>query len=137
LVLEIEEQVRLQCLSKNDGYVILDNTKISCLELNSKLSNSWNNFIAGYDKQIEVRALQGGGLFPTIDILNGSNTWQRVRSFYSKELSYSTLHLQIIWLKLLGSIHCYLELTLSISNQVTCFSQDLMVFILLIHLLSF
>jgi hypothetical protein len=41
--------------------------------LDSKLSESWtNNFIAGYDQQIEDRGLQGGGLFPTIDILNGA-----------------------------------------------------------------
>lgn len=58
---------------KNGGYTLTDNTRSFVLQLDSKLSESWsNNFIAGYDKQIEDRGLQGGGLFPTIDILNGA-----------------------------------------------------------------
>lgn len=57
---------------KNGGYTLEDNTRSFVLQLDSKLSESWtNNFIAGYDKQIEDRGLQGGGIFPTIDILNG------------------------------------------------------------------
>jgi hypothetical protein len=57
---------------KNSGYVIEDNTRSIVVQLDSKLSESWsNNFIAGYDKQLEDRSLQGGGLFPTIDIKNG------------------------------------------------------------------
>jgi hypothetical protein len=64
---EIEELVLLLCHFKI-GYVVLDNTRSVVLELNSKLSNSWhNNFVGGYDKQIEDRALIGGE-FPTIDI---------------------------------------------------------------------
>nr|WP_309756833.1 carboxypeptidase regulatory-like domain-containing protein [Flavobacterium sp.] len=58
---------------KNSGYTIQDNTRSIVVQLDSKLSNSWsNNFIGGYDKQIEDRGLIGGGLFPTIDIKNGT-----------------------------------------------------------------
>ncbi len=81
---------------KNSGYTILDNTRSIVLELNSKLSNSWyNNFIGGYDKQIEDRGLIGGGLFPTIDIKQGSATYISVGLdpfTQGNKLSYSTLH---------------------------------------------
>jgi hypothetical protein len=81
---------------KNSGYVVLDNTRSIVLELNSKLKNSWyNNFIGGYDKQIEDRSLQGGGVFPTIDILQGSDTYisAGLDPFTNgNKLSYSTLH---------------------------------------------
>ena len=61
---------------KNSGYVIQDNTRSIVLELDSKLSEKWHNeFIGGFDKQIENRELQGGGMFPTIDIKNGNNTF--------------------------------------------------------------
>jgi hypothetical protein len=81
---------------KNSGYTILDNTRSIVLELNSKLSNSWyNNFIGGYDKQIEDRGLIGGGLFPTIDIKQGTATYISVGLdpfTQGNKLSYSTLH---------------------------------------------
>jgi len=81
---------------KNSGYTILDNTRSIVLEVNSKLSNSWyNNFIGGYDKQIEDRGIQGGGLFPTIDIKEGANTFisAGLDPFtQGNKLSYSTLH---------------------------------------------
>jgi uncharacterized membrane protein len=81
---------------QNSGYVVQDNTRSIVLELNSKLSNSWyNNFVAGFDKQIEDRALIGGGLFPTIDIKEGANTFisAGLDPFTNgNKLSYSTLH---------------------------------------------
>jgi hypothetical protein len=65
------------------------------LELNSKLPNSWfNNFIAGYDKQIEDRGLQGG-CFPNYRYQNGANTYisAGLDPFTNgNKLSYSTLH---------------------------------------------
>ena len=57
---------------QNSGYTLKDNTKSFVLQLDSKLSQSVNNnFIASYNYQNEDRGLIGGGLFPTIDILNG------------------------------------------------------------------
>lgn len=84
---------------KNSGYVQKDNTRSIVLELNSKLSNKWsNNFLAGYDFQNEDRGLQGGGLFPTIDIRDGSAQAPTLISLgldpftNGNLLDYSTLH---------------------------------------------
>ena len=84
---------------KNSGYLQNDNTQSIVLELNSKLSNRWsNNFIGGYDYQNEDRGLQGGGIFPTIDIRNGSATASTLVSLgldpftNANKLDYSTLH---------------------------------------------
>jgi Carboxypeptidase regulatory-like domain len=81
---------------KNSGYIIKDNTRSFVLEVNSKISNKINNtFSAGYDLQNEDRDLQGGGLFPTIDIKNGTNTFiaAGLDPFTQGNLlDYSTLH---------------------------------------------
>jgi hypothetical protein len=84
---------------KNGGYVIKDNTRSIVLEINSKFSDKWSNiFIGGYDLQNEDRGLQGGGLFPTIDIRNGSATAATLVSLgldpftNGNKLNYSTLH---------------------------------------------
>ena len=84
---------------KNSGYVIEDNTKSIVLEVNSKFSEKWSNtFIGGYDLQEENRALQGGGMFPTIDIRNGTATAATLISVGldpftpGNLLDYSTLH---------------------------------------------
>ena len=84
---------------KNSGYVIEDNTKSLVLEVNSKFSERWSNsFIGGYDLQEENRGLQGGGIFPTIDIRNGSPTAATLISVGldpftpGNLLDYSTLH---------------------------------------------
>jgi hypothetical protein len=95
---------------KNSGYTLQDNTRSIALELDSKLSEKWhNNLIVGYDLQNEDRGLQGGGLFPTIDIKNGTETFPgsgvyttSTNSFISagldpftqgNKLNYNTLHL--------------------------------------------
>jgi hypothetical protein len=80
---------------KNSGYIIKDNTRSIVVELDSKLDAWNNNFIAGYDYQNEDRALQGGGLFPTIDIKNGANNYiaAGLDPFtQGNKLNYSTLH---------------------------------------------
>ncbi|CAN1495790.1 Carboxypeptidase regulatory-like domain containing protein [Flavobacteriaceae bacterium] len=87
---------------KNSGYTLEDNTRSIVVQLDSKLSESWsNNFIAGYDLQIEDRGLQGGGLFPTIDIKNGTSSTVGNLTFMSvgldpftqgNKLRYSTIH---------------------------------------------
>ena len=81
---------------KNSGYVIEDNTRSAVLEWDWKISEKWsNNFIAGYDKQLENRSLQGGGIFPTVDIKKGANNYisAGLDPFTpSNLLDYSTLH---------------------------------------------
>jgi hypothetical protein len=84
---------------KNSGYVIEDNTKSLVLEVNSKFSEKWSNiFIGGYDLQEENRGLQGGGMFPTVDIKNGSANAATLISVGldpftpGNLLDYSTLH---------------------------------------------
>ena len=87
---------------KNGGYVIEDNTKSLVLEVNSKFSERWSNtFIGGYDLQEENRGLQGGGMFPTVDIRNGSPTAATLISVGldpftpGNLLDYSTLHFTV------------------------------------------
>ena len=92
---------------KNSGYVAKDNTRSIVLELDTKLSGSWNNnFSAGYDYQNEDRALQGGGIFPTIDIKNGSVSLisAGLDPFTpGNKLNYSTLHFTNNLTKKIGS----------------------------------
>jgi hypothetical protein len=83
---------------KNSGYVIEDNTRSAVVELNSKLSEKWhNNFIGGYDKQLENRALQGT-MFPTIDIKSSAGSTTDFITLGldpftpGNKLDYSTLH---------------------------------------------
>lgn len=80
---------------KNSGYIIMDNTRSSVIELNSKLSNSLhNNLIVGYDKQIEDRAYMSP-VFPTIDIREGSATYTSVGFdpfTPGNKLDYGTFH---------------------------------------------
>ena len=81
---------------KNSGYIIMDNTRSSVLELNSKFSNTLhNNLIVGYDKQIENRAYLSQ-MFPTIDIMNGNATYTSVGFdpfTPGNKLDYNTFHI--------------------------------------------
>ncbi len=82
---------------KNSGYIIKDNTRSIVAELDTKISEKWsNNLLVGYDYQNEDRDLLGGGLFPTIDIKNGTNNYiaAGLDPFTQGNLlNYSTLHI--------------------------------------------
>lgn len=81
---------------KNSGYIIMDNTRSSVIELNSKFSNTLhNNLIVGYDKQIEDRAYLSP-MFPTIDIREGAATYTSVGFdpfTPGNKLNYGTFHI--------------------------------------------
>ena len=81
---------------QNSGYVIMDNTRSAVVEVNSKFSDRlFNNFIIGYDKQIEDRAYRSQ-MFPTIDIREGGSTYTSVGFdpfTPGNQLDYGTFHI--------------------------------------------
>ena len=93
---------------KNSGYIIMDNTRSSVLELNSKFTNTLhNNLIVGYDVQIENRDYMSS-MFPTIDIADGTTARVNYISVGfdpftpSNKLDYNTFHVTDNLTKYLG-----------------------------------